>query len=220
MRKVTALVLLLVFPAAVGLAESSGGMLYSNGTTWLNGTSVPRSSAVFPGDTIQTQPGAAANVAANGARMVIHPDSVVRYQANGVLLEHGGVLVTTSKSATATAHGVTVKPATSALTEYEVVENNGAVQVSAHKGDVLIADASGAPALVLQQGGASTTQPPDAIPGGTSPKKQNFFTTPAGIALIGGAALAIILAVALSGGGSHSTTTPVSASSPAGPVTP
>jgi hypothetical protein len=212
LRKFTSCLLMVVVPAALFAADSFGGMLYASGATWLNGNNVPRTSAIFPGDTIQTRADSAARIATSGSSLVIHPDSVVRFRNNGVQLDQGGVLVSTSKGTTAVAGSVTIKPKSNGWTEFEVTDHNGAVQISTHKGEVLIADASGKPEMTLPQGTTTQTQSqtPSSTSGGTTAQNKNFFTTPKGIALIGGVALAVILAIVLSGGGSHSSSGPIS----------
>jgi hypothetical protein len=122
------------------LIASDGGldtaMLYGKGEVWLNGKSVPRSSAVFPGDLIQTQPESLATLDLSGSGVVVLQDSLVKFEGNAVSLEHGGVSVATSKGLVAIAREVTVTPASNTWTEFEVADSDGTVQVVAGKGDV------------------------------------------------------------------------------------
>ncbi len=122
------------------LIASDGGldaaMLYGKGEVWLNGKSVPRSSAVFPGDLIQTQPESLATLDADGSGVVVLQDSLVKFEGNAVSLEHGGVSVATSKGMVAIARDITVTPASNTWTEFELADSNGTVQVVAGRGDV------------------------------------------------------------------------------------
>jgi hypothetical protein len=111
-------------------------MLYGKGSVWLNGSPLPRSSAVFPGDLIQTQPESVATLDASGSGVIVLPDSLVKFEGNAVSLEHGGVSVATSKGMVALAKEVTVTPASNAWTEFEVADTGGGVQVVASKGNV------------------------------------------------------------------------------------
>jgi hypothetical protein len=111
-------------------------MLYGRGPVWLNGKPLPRSSAVFPGDLIQTQPESLATLDAPGSGVIVLPDSLVKFEANAVSLEHGSVSVATSHGMVALAREVTVTPASDKWTEFEVVDVNGTVQVIASKGEV------------------------------------------------------------------------------------
>ncbi len=53
-RKVVCGVMIGVFPLSMWAADSAPAaapaMLYAKGTAWINGSTVPRTSAVFPGD--------------------------------------------------------------------------------------------------------------------------------------------------------------------------
>ena len=91
--------LIAIIPVSMVAAEtdSAAAVLYGKGTVWLNGKPVPRSSAVFPGDLIQTQPESVATLDASGSGVIVLQDSLVKFQANAVSLEHGTVSVATSK---------------------------------------------------------------------------------------------------------------------------
>jgi hypothetical protein len=138
LRNVVCWMMIAVTPAALVAADSGAAMLYSKGTgaVWLNGKPLPRSSAVFPGDLIQTQPESLATLDASGSGVIVLPDSLVRFDGNAVSLQHGGVNVATSHSMVAFARDVTVTPASDAWTEFEVVDAGDSVQVAAKKGDV------------------------------------------------------------------------------------
>jgi len=60
-------------------AETAKGVLYAKGTTYLNGAAVPNSSAIFPGDTVQTQSGSMANINITGSNVMISPDSTIKF---------------------------------------------------------------------------------------------------------------------------------------------
>ena len=65
-------VLMLVVPASLWAADTTAAMLYANGPAWLNGASVPKSSAVFTGDLIQTRTDSVANIKATGSNIMMH----------------------------------------------------------------------------------------------------------------------------------------------------
>jgi hypothetical protein len=79
-------------------ADSGPAMLYINGTAWINGASVPKSSAVFSADLVQTKTDSVANIKSVGSTLLVLPDSLVEFQANAIKLEHGRVTITTSKT--------------------------------------------------------------------------------------------------------------------------
>jgi hypothetical protein len=156
-RKMVSCVLLFLFPSALFAADSSPAMLYSNGPTWVNGAHVPRaSSAIFTGDILQTRVDSQANINAAGTSVTVLGDSIVRYEGSDVAIEHGGVTVSTSKGMSTTAGDVKISPASSAWTEFNVVDVDGTVRISARKGDLTVSD--GKEVFTLAQG-QDTTRP-------------------------------------------------------------
>ena len=139
--------LIAVFPLSLMAADSGAAMLYAGGPAWINGSTAPRSSAIFPGDLVQTQPDSMAHINATGSSVMILSDSLVKFEGDAVSVEHGAVSVATSKGMVTRAGEVTVSPATSAWTEFEVTDVDGTVQIMARKGDVSISDDSGTSTL-------------------------------------------------------------------------
>jgi len=146
LRIVICWMLIAITPASLIAADggASAAMLYGKGTVWLNGRPLPRSSAVFPGDLIQTQPESLATLDASGSGVIVLQDSLIKFEGNAVSLEHGSVSVATSKGMVALAREVTVTPASNAWTEFEVADADGAVQVTASKGNVNVNCGKGA----------------------------------------------------------------------------
>jgi hypothetical protein len=142
LRHVICWMMIAVTPAAMVAADAESGaaMLYGRGkdAVWLNGKPSPRSSAVFPGDLIQTQSESLATLDASGSGVIVFPDSLVKFEGNAVSLEHGSISVATSKGMAALAREVTVTPASNTWTEFEVADTNGTVQVFANKGNVSV----------------------------------------------------------------------------------
>jgi hypothetical protein len=152
--------MVMILPAALFAADQPDAMLYSHGTALLNGTSITRSSALFSGDLVQTAADSVANINATGSSVLLLNDSLVQYEGNTLKLEHGGVTVSTSKSLVTRAGDVTVSPATSALTEFEVRDVDGRVQIAARKGDLTISDDTGT--TTLAQGQQTTRDDPES----------------------------------------------------------
>ena len=145
-----------IFPAALFAADQPAAMFYSHGTALLNGNSVARSSAIFSGDLVQTNADSAANINASGSIVLVLNDSLVQYEGSTIKLEHGGVTISTSKSLATRAGGVTVSPAASVWTEFEVRDVDGRVQIAARKGDLTISDDTGT--TTLPQGQQTTRE--------------------------------------------------------------
>lgn len=140
-----------IFPAALFAADQPAAMLYSHGTALLNGNSIARSSAIFSGDVVQTNADSVANINATGSAVLVLNDSLVQYQGNAVKLEHGGVTISTSKLLATRAGDVTVSPAASVWTDFEVRDVDGTVQIAARKGDLTISDDTGTTTLAQGQ---------------------------------------------------------------------
>jgi hypothetical protein len=156
LRNVLCWMLIAIVPASLVAVDSGAAMLYAKGTTWINGSSVPRSSAIFPGDLVQTKLDSVANINASGSSVVILSDSLIKFEGSAVSVEHGGVTVATSRGMVTRAGEITVAPTSNAWTEFEVSDVNGTVQIVARKGDVSISN--GSQTSTLPQGQQTTRQ--------------------------------------------------------------
>ncbi len=174
LRNIFCWTMIAIFPASLMAADSGAAMLYAKGTAWLNGSTVPRSSAIFPGDLVQTKPASVANINAPGSSVMILSDSLVKFEGNAVSIEHGSVTVATSKGMSTRAGDVTVAPASSAWTEFEVTDVNGRVQIVARKGDVSVSD--GSQTSTLPQGEQTTR---DESQGSSKKKRRAGGAAPA-----------------------------------------
>jgi len=143
-RSVVCCLLAVLFPAQMMLAgEAASAMLYTNGPTWLNGSEVPKSAAMFSGDMLQTRTDSTASIQSNGSNVMVLADSLVKFEGPAVEIEHGAVRVTTSRGLAARAGDVTVKPAGTMWTEFQVKDVDGRVEIAANKGDVTVQDDKG-----------------------------------------------------------------------------
>jgi hypothetical protein len=119
------------------LPEKSGGaILHTQGGVWVNGYEAHDSSAVFPGDVIETKPDSSANLSLDGSTVLIAPESVSKFQEDLLELDHGGVSVVTSKSFKVRVNCILVVPVMNDWTQYVVTDLNGTVQVASRKLDV------------------------------------------------------------------------------------
>jgi len=147
-RKIVSWVMVGIVPVALFASDTNGAMLYTTGTTWLNGSAVPKSSAVFPGDTIQTREDSVANMTAVGSSINVGQDSLLEFQGDGLKLERGAVTVSTSKGLATRVGEITVTPASgSTWTEFDVKNTYGTIVIAARKGALLITDANGTTTL-------------------------------------------------------------------------
>ena len=193
-------ILAVIFPAALFAAEPNpGAMLYARGETMLNGSSVPRSSALFSGDLVETRADSVANISATGSTVLVLNDSLIQYEGNTVKLEHGGVTISTSKSLATRVGTLNVSPAAGVLTEFEVRDVDGTVRIAARKGDLSISDGSGT--TLLAQGQETTRDEPEAqkdkkrkrrvVPGAVPSAAGGMLDSPWAIGIGGGAIIGV-----------------------------
>lgn len=123
-------------PGQSAQGQAGAAILHAQGGVWINGYEARDASAVFPGDLLETKPGSSANLSLDGTTVLIQPESVAKLQTGVLELDHGSVLVGTSKSFKVRVSCITVVPALNEWTQYEVTDVNGNVQVAAHKNDV------------------------------------------------------------------------------------
>lgn len=131
-------VMVLLFPLSLVAADTGSALLHSDGGVWVNGTEVANSTTVFPGDLIETKAGFVADLAADGSALLIQGESIVKFQGNYLILEHGNVAVATSTAFAVHVNCIKVEPVSKDRTQYDVIHLSTKVEVAAHKDDVNI----------------------------------------------------------------------------------
>jgi hypothetical protein len=194
LRNIVCWIMIALVPASLMAADTGAAMLYAKGTAWLNGSAVPRSSAIFPGDLVQTKTDSVAHINASGSSVMVLPNSLVKFEGSAIAVEHGSVTVATSKGLSTRAGDVTVAPASSDWTEFEVTDVDGTVQIAARKGDVSISN--GQETTTLPQGQQTTRDESE----NKKKKKRAAGAAPAGVAGILDNPIAIAIGAAAVGG--------------------
>jgi hypothetical protein len=202
-------------------APSASAILHTQGGVWVNGYEAKDSSAVFPGDVVETKPGSPANLTLDGATVLIQSETVAKLQSDFLELDHGGVAVGTSKSFKVKVRCLTVTPVSNEWTQYEVSNVNGNIQVAARKNDVNVErETDGKKPLPATESSHGTTVHEgeqkgfneSELCGAPAPiKGTNMSVNPKWVAA-GAAGTGIILCVLLCHGSPSKT--PVSSSSP------
>ncbi len=177
LRAGLSMVLAMLLPGQLLAADSASAMLYANGTAWVNGNTVPKSAAVFAGDLVQTRPDSTAHLSASGSSVMVLADSLVKFQGPAVEIEHGAVRVSTAQGLATRAGEVTVKPAGSSWTEFQVTEVDGQVKIVATKGDLTIQDQQGTTTI---QEGQQTTRDDTSNPEQKKKKRRRGATAAGG----------------------------------------
>ncbi len=222
LRNVMCWMMCALFPLSLFAADPGAAMLRSKGGVWVNGKESPDSSAIFPGDLIETSPGSVANLDVQGSSVLIQSESVVEWGDNVLSLDHGSVSVGTSTELRVKVNCLTVDPIANQWTQYDVTNVDGNVHVLAHKLDVKItqgtsarkpSDENSSASNIVHQGeqksrdvsvACGAAKPPDNAGG-------NPLSTTRWMEIGGGAGGAVLLCVLLCRGSSP---TSVSASNP------
>lgn len=203
-----------VFVSGLPTQSNTGAVLTANGTVSVNSTNVPRSAAIYKGDTVATGDGRA-DISVPWSKMTVNKNSRIVYQAKSLELHAGSVAVNTRKQMmSVSAAQVNVRPAAESETSYEVEFVCRAVKVHAVQGNVTVVDSDkvytvnegdtqtfGKDKLAAKKNGSGD---PCALADSASPKPA--FTKPIPIWLWLGAAGAAGTAIGIveSGGGNHS----------------
>jgi hypothetical protein len=197
-RKMVSCVLLFLFPGSMFAADSNAAMLYTNGAAWVNGAHVLRSSsAIFSGDLLQTRSDSVANINVPGSTITVLSDSLVQFEGASVMVEHGGVTVSTSRGIATTAGDVKVTPATYAWTEFNVTDVDGTVRIAARKGDLTVND--GKETFTVAQGQEKTVDDSSGDNDNTKGKKKNKKRASGATPAAGGGILSSPIAVGVGG---------------------
>ncbi len=220
LRHLASWLLIVVTPLSVMGQTTPSAIVHTQGGVWVNGYEAKDASAVFSGDAIETKPDFSATLTLEGSSVLVQPESVAKFQGDALELDHGSVSVETFRSFKVLVHCITVVPVTSEETQYEVVDLNGSVQVSARTRDVNVkwvhsAGNKSVENVAEQQGsvhqGEQKKYNESELCG--SPARPNAITLPNPMWVAAGAAGAaglVIWGVVHGGGGK----TPVSASMP------
>lgn len=139
-RHPVVLLMVVVLPVSLFAQEAAAAMLRSNGTNVLvNKATVAASIAIFPHDLIETQKGAVARIEMTGSTADINPETMVQFDSDELVLDHGGISVNTTRGLRVRVGCLTVTPVNpSDWTQYDVIDVDGKVTVHALKSDVSI----------------------------------------------------------------------------------
>lgn len=130
--------LLMVTPTWLSAQGTGAAVLLGTGSVYQNGSQVSTSSAITPGDVIQTKDSGAANISAPGSTVVVESNSIVRYQAEGFALDRGNISVATGRGMTVNARDFKITPVSQDWTEFYVTRSNGSIGIMARKGAVTV----------------------------------------------------------------------------------
>jgi hypothetical protein len=129
-----------ILPVSLVAQDSAAAMLRSNGVgVIVNQNPVQPSVALFSDDLIEIQKNATARIEASGSAVDLNAETMVQFEGNELVLDHGSLSVNTSRGMRVRVGCLTVTPANpTEWTHYDVTDLDGKVRVSALKNDVNI----------------------------------------------------------------------------------
>lgn len=127
-----------ILPVSLAAQDSAGAILRSSGTVQLNRNPAPPSSAIFPNDLVETRAKDLARIELPGTTVDINPETVVEFESDEIVLEHGSVSVNTARDFKVRVGCVLVIPVIEDWTQYDVTDADGELTVAARKKDVNI----------------------------------------------------------------------------------
>jgi len=129
--------MIVILPTSLIAQDSARAMLHSSGGVWLNGNPAPNSSAIFEHDLIQTQKESGARISSDGSNATIQPDTIVEFDGDELVLEHGSVEVNTVRGMRVRVNCMTAIPLTPE-SRYDVTDVDGKMTVVTYENDVKI----------------------------------------------------------------------------------
>lgn len=138
-QKLLALLLLVVCPSAILMADRPSAMLQATGTVLLNGTSTPQSMSVFTGDRIDTADAAVASISRSGLFLVVDPNSSIRYQDDGFTVLKGIARVRTSTGMAAHTGPLSVIPKANAAL-FDISNDGRTILIASREGVLTVTD--------------------------------------------------------------------------------
>lgn len=132
--------MVLSFPAG-GMAAEPSALLSATGKVRVNDNVVPRSATIFFGDRIRTAGRATGTVTSRGSTVFVGGNSALVYAQNGLQLDCGSMLVSTTMGLGARTGEVKVSPV-SGQAKYAMLHRDGKVEIAAREGELEVENGS------------------------------------------------------------------------------
>jgi hypothetical protein len=108
----------------------------SNGDVLLNGQPSPSTSTIFLGTSVETAKNSSARISIAGSTIDVNSETSLIFDGDEISLDHGGVLVNTSRAFRVHAGCVIVTPVVEDWTQYSITATEENVEIRADKRDV------------------------------------------------------------------------------------
>ncbi len=136
-RNIVVYALIAILPVSLSAQEASATLRSVRAVT-VNGNTVPPIITVVQNDSIQTPKDGTAVLQLQGSSAEIGPDTLLTFDGDELVLDHGTITVNTSRFLRVRVGCIKVVPVNSNWTQYQVVDVDTKVKVSAFKDDVYI----------------------------------------------------------------------------------
>src|SRR5215469_2752788 len=122
-----------LLPFSVSAQEYTGAILHGPGSgVFVNESAAPETIAVFPKDVIKTDKSVSARLRTTGSEAEISSETIVQFTPNELALDHGSVIVATSRGVRVRVGCIILTPVhDDRRTRYQVLDVNGKVSVAA-----------------------------------------------------------------------------------------
>ena len=137
-RKLVCGAMILPLPVYLVADDAGAAMLRDQGGVRLNGNPAPPSSALFRYDNVQTARHSEATIDTTGSTVTVKEETMIQYEDNELFLEHGTVLVSTSRAMAVRVGCLIVIPVNAEWTQYDITDVDGKIVVNAHTRDVYV----------------------------------------------------------------------------------
>lgn len=127
-----------ILPAALLAQGAERALLHSDGGASVNGKTAPNSSAIFLHDRIETRQESSAKIDVDGSTITIRPGTVVQFEGDELVLEHGSLQLNSARAMTVRINCITVSPLAQTWTRYDISDLEGKLTVSAYDNDIKI----------------------------------------------------------------------------------
>jgi hypothetical protein len=170
--------MVVLFPAAMVMADATSAMLNATGNVTVNGSPIQRATAIFAGDKVQTGANSIATLTSEGSSVTVPGNSSLVFSRSFVNVLCGTALVSTSRGLSVRVSNLLVQPPRGAPARFQITQNEGQLQIIAREGTLAIDNGATTSSL---QAGRMLTAPAtcmaapytDDEAGSSSPMPQN-----------------------------------------------
>ncbi len=139
LSKLVASALLLLIPVTL-LAAPPQGTVQAQGTVRVNGSNVPASTTIFPGDKVETLANSTATISSQGTMIQLDPNSSAIFSDKALDMGCGSAVVSTSTGAVVRVAGISITPSGQGTARFRVAQGGGTLKITVEEGSAVVDD--------------------------------------------------------------------------------